>query len=379
MTKRELILCALNHEENGIPLWPMGFENVETANRLIGEKNVPSEIYPANDYKLGASNQENRERNLLYAEQIDSCVIGVGRGGNFALGHGGPGEFLDKLVEEGNNYRISVYETGVKKEIRANPHFYRHFDYPALTPGNVDSLIFPNANDLKRYEGIEQEIQFYKGKGYFTSANINGFFSGLHYFLCPYDELLANLLIEPDMVHSLLGKLGEFNLTVAENLLRCGVDCITFCDDLGSGNSLLFSPETYEKYFFQWHKALADLCHSYGAYVHMHSHGNINKIIGKIVETGIDMINPCDPYENMDLKFLKAEYGKRITFVGGVDKFFFEWDKDKMRESLKKVIQDGRGGGGYIFMDSSGGIPENVTREMFKFYMDISREIRYKV
>lgn len=376
MNQRDLLLCVLNREENLIPVWPMGFGNLDTAKRLIGEDNVPLDISPEYEYKKGASDERNMELKIKFAEQVDSCVIGVGKGGSFSHGHGGPGEFREKLLDIGDNYTISIYETGVKKEVRTNPHFMRYFDHQGEYEELFDRLEFPNALDASRYTGIKEEVAFFKQKGYFTTANINGFFSGLHYFLCPYDKILVYLLLEPEFVHKMMKKLGEFNLQAAESLLKCGVDSITFCDDLGSGNSLLFSPDLYEEFFFPWHKEIADLCHSYGAFVHMHSHGNINKIISKLAEAGIDMLNPCDPYENMSLEQLKAEYGHRITFVGGVDKFFFEWDRARMTEHLKNVIKTGRKGGGYIFMDSSGSIPENVSKETFDFYMNLSRELR---
>ncbi len=376
MNKRELLLCALNREENTVPVWPMGFENLDTAKRLVGEENVPLDIPPEYEYKKGAANEQNMMLKIKFAEQVDSCVIGVGKGGSFSHGHGGPGEFMEKLVDKGENYCISIYETGVKREVKTNPHFFRYFDHQGETEESFERLEFPNALDASRYVGIKEEVAFFKQKGYFTTANINGFFSGLHYFLCPYDKILLNFLLEPEFVHKMMKKLGEFNLNAAESLLKCGVDSITFCDDMGSGNNLLFSPTLYEEFFFPWHKELADLCHSYGAYAHMHSHGNINKIMGRIVDAGIDMLNPCDPYENMDLKALKAEYGNRITFVGGVDKFFFEWDRDTMARSLKNVIETGRKGGGYVFMDSSGSIPENVPKETFEYYMSLSKELR---
>ena len=378
MNKRDLVLSALNHEENIVPLWTMGFENLSTAKRLIGENNVPTDILPEFEYKKGAADKLNMELKIKFAEQVDSYVIGVGKGGSFSLGHGGPGEFMEKLIEKGDNYTISIYETGVKKEVRLNPHFMRYFDHQGESIETFKNLEFPDALDSSRYVGIREEEEFYKNKGYFTYGNINGFFSGLHYFLCPYDKILVDLLLEPDFVKLMMKKLGEFNLNAAESLLKCGVDCIVFCDDLGSGNSLLFSPDLYEEFFFPWHKELADLCHSYGAYVHMHSHGNINKIIGKIVETGIDMLDPMDPYENMDLELLKEEYGDRITFVGGLNKFFFEWNEEKMEEALKDVLSTGRKGGGYIFMDSSGSMPENLSKEKFDFYMNLSKELREK-
>lgn len=173
-------------------------------------------------------------------------------------------------------------------------------------------------------------------------------------------------------------KLAEFNLCAAENLLKKGIDCITFCDDLGSGQDLLFSPDLYKEVFFPYHKELADLCHSYKKYVHMHSHGSIKKILPYIIETGIDMLNPCDPYENMDLKSLKEEIGDKITLVGGINKFFFNWSTNKMKVFLEKTIKTGRVNGGYILMDS-GGIPENISKRKYDFYRKISRELRYNL
>ena len=75
---------------------------------------------------------------------------------------------------------------------------------------------------------------------------------------------------------------------------------------------------------------------------------------------------------------LKEEYGDRITFVGGLNKFFFEWNEKKNGRGLKDVLSTGRKGGGYIFMDSSGSMPENLSKEKFDFYMNLSKELREK-
>jgi hypothetical protein len=95
-----------------------------------------------------------------------------------------------------------------------------------------------------------------------------------------------------------------------------------------------------------------------------------------IVEAGIDMINPCDPYEFRDLSSLKEEFGSRITLVGGLDKFFFEWGYPEMKDFLFHLIKTGKKHGGFILMDS-GGIPESITNEKYNYYREISREYRY--
>jgi len=374
--KRDIILSILNHEENIVPSWTMAFFNVQTAKRLLGAENVVTDFEPTESYRSGSASQDNRVRNLRYSEAVDNFAIGVGKGGNFAFGHGGPGEFMDKIVERGANYYISQYETGVKKKVKINPHFYHHFSYPLDSLENVQNVFLPDASDETRYCGIEDDIRYYKEKGYFTFANINGIFSGIHYYFYPFDKLFIDMMLDKDNLKILIKKLAEFNLTAAEKLLKAGVDCITFCDDLGDGRNLLFSPDLYTELFYPYHCELVKLCHSYGAYTHMHSHGNISKVFPMIVKAGVDMINPCDPYEFKNMLYLKEEYGSKITLVGGLNKFFFEWDNNEMKEFLVNLIRIGKKNGGFILMDS-GGIPESVTNQKYDFYREVSKELRY--
>jgi len=376
LTRRELLLLVINRKIEFIPSWTMGFFNVETARKLLGEKNVPDDIEPEAAYKFGPTSLENREKNIRYAEILDNFAIGVGKGGNFSFGHGGPGEFRERLIEKGEDYIITEHETGIKKRVNSNPYFYYYFDYPLMDLDCLDCLILPDAGDPGRYEGIQDDVEFYKSRGFFTYANLNGFFSAMHYFFYPYDKLFEDMLLNRKGVISLANLIGNFNLEVAENLLKCGVDCITFCEDLGSGQGLLFNPKFYEEIFWPWHKKLADLCHSYNAFLHMHSHGNIMKIFPKIVEAGIDMINPLDPYEGMDLRLLKREYGRKIVLVGGMHKFFFSWSKEEMERYFISTINSMRGNSAYIWMDN-GGIPEDITVDKFQFYLSISKKYRY--
>jgi len=54
----------------------------------------------------------------------------------------------------------------------------------------------------------------------------------------------------------------------------------------------------------------------------MHNHGNINKIIRCLYDIGIDILNPLDPHDGMNVVELIEKYGDMITFVGGINKFF---------------------------------------------------------
>ena len=363
MNGREIFFDLINRKSNNAPKWFMSFFNEKTAQNLLGEDNVPNDCLLEFEFNLGGSNKSEWNKKINYAKACGHFAITAGFGACIAFGHGGPGEFAEHMTETGENYRISVFETGTKKEVKYNPHFYHHYDYPVNGPEDICKINLPDPRDDSRYIGLKEEAEYYKKHGYIVCASLNGFFSGLHYFLYPYDLLLADILLELEFIGEMLEILGNFNLAAAEEMLKRGIDMINFCDDLGTGTSMLISPELYRRFFFPWHKKLANLCHSYGAYLHMHSHGNINSVMDDIYKSGVDILNPCDPCDGMDLIELKKRYGDKIIFAGGINKFFFEWDKNKQSEYIEDLVK--KAGGGFILMDS-GGVPENVTREQFE-------------
>lgn len=377
-TKRDLILACLNHEEGPVPQWLMGFFNKALAERLM-----PGLVYPSyyhlpehGAYGFAPLDDAERECALAVNAHIDKCSVGIGRGANWCFGHGGPGEFNCRVIERGTNHFVVEYETGAQHYFQLQPHNYHIIKFPVADPSRIDSLNLPDPNEPGRWAGFAEDVSWFKSRGEFTHGHINGFFSGLHYFLMEYTEVLMGFRLDPEGMKRLVARLGEWNLAAANQMLRAGVDCITLCDDLGTGSALLMAPGIYREFIKPWHARLNELVHSFpGRFSHLHSHGCILKIFEDLVGTGFDMINPLDADERMDLGALKEQFGRRITLVGGMHKRFFEWDCAAQREYLTKVVSIGRRGGGYVLMDT-GGIPENVQPDEFDRFLEISRRIR---
>lgn len=378
MVNRDRVSALINGDSHEIISWTMGFFDELLAAELLGEECIPSDILPSFEFCRGASPQQDWETKALFAERAGIPAVAVGWGHCLAFGHGGPGEFSEKAISISPKQRITVYETGVHKEVRYDPHFYHNYDYPLQDLNDIDHQLdglLPDPNDPLRYQGLSDEVAYHKDRGRMTYTSLNGFFSGVHYFLYPYDKFLMDLLLEPEATKRLVDTLGQYNLTVAEHLLRAGVDILCFCDDLGSDQSLLIGPELYRRYFREYHGELAGLCKSYGAVLHMHSHGNINPIMDDLYDLGIDMLNPVDPTESMDLAELAERYGDRITFVGGINKFFFDWDPTKQREYLEKLYSSVTKG---FFLMDSGGIPERVGKTEWQLFNQMKDELAEK-
>ncbi|MFC1693875.1 uroporphyrinogen decarboxylase family protein [Candidatus Latescibacterota bacterium] len=379
MTHRENFFALLHGEEyDTVPLWLMGFENEDTARKLNPEYRFPDNLShnpERTDYPWNRLSDEEREHTLNYNTALMKPVVVTGWGANMALGHGGPGEFHFRLMQVQENERFLECETGSKRIVRKNPHFYRDFDYPLKSASDVDRLELPDPHDPLRYRGFDDDVVFFREAGYVTAANLNGFFSGPHYFYLDYQEFLASMLTDPVNVKKLIDRIGEWNIAAADEMLSRGVDCIVLCDDLGSADNLLISPELYEKLILPWHKKLCDLAHDYGACVHLHSHGNINKILPLIHSTGVDMLNPFDIYESMDLiEFLENNPRGETIPVGGCHKFFFEWDRNTQNDYLTSLFKRAKKVGRWMFMDT-GGIPETTDKETYDFFMRRLKEL----
>lgn len=378
MTGRDTMLALLRGESHdSVPVWFMGFDNDDVARKLNPEVELPENLYhnpEHRDYPWDRLSDEERRRTIAYNRAVLKPVTVIGWGANMALGHGGPAEFHFRIEEVRENERVLRCETGSRRLIRKNPHFYHDSDYPLATAAEVDRLELPDPRDPERYRGFAGDVAFFREAGYFTAANLNGFFSGPHYFCLDYQEFLMSLLLDPTNARRLIDRVGEWTIAAAEEVLARGVDCLVLCDDLGSSDNLLISPELYEQWILPWHTRLCRLAHDHNAFVHLHSHGNITKILPLVVSSGVDMLDPFDIYESMDMMaFLEARPGNTVP-VGGCHKFFFEWDRDTQNEYLVSLFSRAKPAGAWMFMDT-GGIPQTVTKETYDFLIERLAEL----
>jgi len=330
-----------------------------------------------------------KKNEMGYINFLDNSIVEAGHG-----------ELRSKIIEKRDDCYVIEFESGAKWKITENPFNRDYIHYPIRDEKDIDKMIFPDA-DVERYYGhkeengrilredgryiddndlaqsisVEERVKFYKDEGLFTTGTVNGFFSGVWYFWREFQDFLIDLAIRQEFAEEMIRRVAEYNLRSAENLLQRGVHGIRFNDDLGSTTSLLISPGFYEKYFYPWHKKLADLCHRYNAYLIIHSHGNINKLIPLFIKAGIDIIHPVGPTDNIKLEEIKDLYGETVTFFGGISKFIGEMSKQEMEVHVREVIRAGKHGGGFI-LGEEGGIPHSMSMDDFKFYLDLLQKYR---
>ncbi len=176
----------------------------------------------------------------------------------------------------------------------------------------------------------------------------------LYCLLRGMEQGMMDLVLNPDMVHYCLGKL--FNLAY-EDTRRIyeqapGQVQITYvAEDMGSQESLLFSPKQVKELLLPGMKRMIDLAHEAGAYVFHHSDGAIRTILPTMIEAGIDVLNPIQwRCKGMAREPLKRDFGRQLVFHGGVDNQYTlaRGTVDEVRREVEDNLRILGEDGGYI-------------------------------
>lgn len=372
----ECVLSTLLHEEPPVTPQVLSFTNETSRAKFIPliETDVAGRAVERESEVRGtlceitAAGLKHIDRALKIADYMDNFIVGVGGGGIR----------VKMVIEVGEEWSVVEWETGAKWRVGTAKVVWerQYIDYPVKTEEDLNDLELPDPDDPSRYEGIEKSIKYVVEKGFFPECGINGFFSGVWYFLRgPLEVILKDMYLRRDFVRKLVAKFGEFNLRVEKNLLERGAMMITWPDDLGYRSGPFMNPKIYEDLIFPWHAKAIELAHKYGAFVNMHSHGNITHIVPLLVKANLDMLNPVGPTDNMDLKSLKEKYGDKLCFLGGLSKNIGLMSAEELKEHLLDRLRVGSPGGGYV-LGSEGGIPVEMSVENFSLLLKISKKYR---
>lgn len=282
-----------------------------------------------------------------------------------------------ETVSKDKSHHRYRYETGAVWHESYEPAFCREaLEYPINTPDDVFRFSMPDPEERWRMTRSPEEIGRLHDAGYFVEGDVMGAWFGIYYYLASFENILMWMALEPDAARRLFDMTSDFSLRSAKILLDAGVDAIFTASDLGSGSGLLFSKEMFRTYVFPWLKALADLCHRHGAYLHLHSHGHIQDIMDDIAEAGVDLLNPVGPSDHNDLAMFKSKWGGRIALMGGISTTIMSMTEREIESHVEDVMRIGSQGGRF-FPRTESGIPK-MSKEKTLFYLETLKRMRKK-
>jgi uroporphyrinogen decarboxylase len=187
------------------------------------------------------------------------------------------------------------------------------------------------------------------------------------------EQAMFDLAANPALAGQMLAEAAAFALRLAQAACaRFPLDWLWTGDDVAGQQSMMMSPDTWRELIRPHLARIFAVGKARGLPVAYHSCGAIRPIIPDLVAMGLDVLNPIqcgcpgmDPFE------LKREFGKHLTFMGGIDTqaMLPRSSVDGVRRATTKLVEGMTAdGGGYILAASHTVPPETPLANIFAMY-----------
>jgi uroporphyrinogen decarboxylase len=165
------------------------------------------------------------------------------------------------------------------------------------------------------------------------------------------EETLVNQLANPVIFAATLENVFVRVEEICQRYVEaCGdsLDIFYLGDDFASQKNLLFSPALWRRYLKPLYAKLFEIGELAGKPIWFHSCGNILSVLPDLIEIGVDIWETVQLHTlPISPERLKEEYGKHITFFGGVNiqRLPFVSPSEVALEVQHCIKALGRGGG----------------------------------
>lgn len=194
------------------------------------------------------------------------------------------------------------------------------------------------------------------------------------------ENLLLKMSDDAELVDAVLDHTADYYATVSQRIFEAAGDAIDIFfigNDFGSQLGPLIGETAFRRFLLPHLRRLARLGHDYGHPVMLHCCGGFAPLIPAMIEAGIDALQALQPAaRGMAPATLKARFGDRLTFVGGIDsqRVLIEGTPDLVRRVTAATIETMKPGGGYAVSASHDYILEETPVENVVAMFDTTRE-----
>lgn len=352
-THRDRILAALNHEEPDRV--PIDFGGAEfTTITLAGYERLKKYMgvtTPTDPMSIIHSVAHPAEE-ILNRFGVDTRNVQPGpyEGG------------CDRWIDD-NSY-VDIFGVLWKRTEKDVDQHFLHKDGPfyegKLTVEAVEAHDWPDGHNPGLAKGVKERVDEIKAKGdHAICLYLPGGVIHRGYAMRGFEAYLKDLYKRPDALQRLMDKLCDFWCDTAETVITAAgqenVDIIYFGEDLGTQDGCMFDPDAiYSRYLKPRHRRMVETVKSltHGrAKVCFHCCGSAYHFIPHLIEIGVDALNPVQvTAKDMEPERLKAEFGDKLTFWGGVNtqRILPFGTPEEVAAETRRIIDIFGKGGGYI-------------------------------
>ncbi len=379
-THRERVLAAANHEEpDRVPIDFGGAEftsiTLPAYERLKQHLGVTAKTEVMSIIHSVAHPAEE----ILLRFDIDTRNV---QPGPYAGGH-------DHWKDD-NTY-VDIFDVLWKRTEKAVDQHFLHKDGPfyhgKLSIDAIEAFDWPDPSNPGLAAGVRERVQEIKRSGdYAVCLYLPGGVIHRGYAMRGFENYLKDLYKNPQALCRLMDKLCDFWVGTAETVIEAAgpenVDLVWFGEDLGTQDGCMFDPEgIYARYIKPRHRRMVETVKSLtnGAKVCFHCCGSAYLFIDHLIDVGVDILNPVQvTAKNMEAERLKADFGERIAFWGGINtqRVLPFGTADEVAAETRRIMDILGKGGGYI-LNSVHNIQAEVPPENVVAMFETGRAHRY--
>ncbi len=298
---------------------------------------------------------------------------------------GGHGRVID------DNAYVDNFGVTWRRTVGTDDCHFLHVDGPfyegKLTIDAIEAFAWPDPDNPGLVEGVAERVAQIKRDGdHAVCLYLPGGVIHRGYAMRGFEAYLMDIYKDREALCRLMDKLADYWVGVAENVIAAAgpenIDVIYFGEDLGTQAGPMFDPdEFYAPYIKPQHRRMVETAKAEThAKICFHCCGSAYRFIDHLIEIGVDALNPVQvTAKNMEPERLKAEFGERISFWGGINTqriLPFGTPREVAAETRRIIDILGKGGG-YV-LNSVHNIQPEVPPQNIVAMFDAGRAHRYE-
>jgi uroporphyrinogen decarboxylase len=238
-------------------------------------------------------------------------------------------QFVSKIIEENENYKIYVDSRGIMRKVRNADEKHvimsNWFDFPVKSRKDWEEMKERyDPSESRRYPKTwsDELIEYYNYMDHPIELEFDGFFSfPIH--LMGWQRFLTNLYKDPGLIQDILDFWADFLVKILnESLKEVRIDYAVLNEDLAYNSGPAISPKIFEDFLLPKYKKVTRCFRNHGIdVIGMDSDGNFEVLIPLLLEGGINCFEPLEAVAKMDAVVLREKFGEHILLIGNIDKF----------------------------------------------------------
>ena len=221
----------------------------------------------------------------------------------------------------------------------------------AETISEVEAFGWPSG-DHWDFQGMREQLAAEK-----TCARLGPSWMPVFSRLCELfgmENAMVKLYTDRPVIEAALAHLDEFYTAFYSNLLDvCGdeLDIFGLGDDFAGNDGLLIPPDLWRRLFKPLYAKWLGMAKAKGLRTFMHCCGNLIDVLPDLIDSGLDAWQTVQTHlPGQSAEYLKAEFGRHLTFVGAIDttNVLGVSTPDEVRLHVHAQIRALGRGGGYI-------------------------------